>query len=182
MIVNKDLIKEFKPCETRYRNYLTYYSEFNGSFEEFIDLENISYEDKIWLSKRVLNKNQLIKFGILCAESVQSIYNKKYLNNDRISNASSYLNTIIDFDDLSEDQLTKIKFLRKNAAVSTVATVAATYAAYAYAADAATAAAYAAVAVAYAIYAVYAVYAAKMNNRKIQENLNLSFLKQVSKL
>jgi len=56
MQINKDVLKILEPCVDRYENYLRHHGEFNGSLSEFMDLPNISYEDKTWVAKRVLTQ------------------------------------------------------------------------------------------------------------------------------
>lgn len=104
MIINKEIISNFKPCKERFDVFLDAYSDFNGSFDEFLDLDKISYQDKIWVSQRVLNKNQLIHFGLLCAESVLNIFEKKYPQDKRVSDCIQFLKTIPNFSDMSSNQ------------------------------------------------------------------------------
>jgi len=67
IIVNKEIIKSLKPCADRYENYLKYYSDFDGQLEEFLDLENITYQDKIWLAVRLMPIFLVEVFAIDCA-------------------------------------------------------------------------------------------------------------------
>ena len=149
--INKNVIKKFNPCKERFDNYLEHYSTFNGSFDDFLDLDKISYFDKIWIAKKVLNKNELVHFAVLCAQSVLSIYENKYPNDSRVRDCIEYMMNITDFSNLDPTKLNKLKELRSAA-----------YAAYKAACAAADDANDAA--------------------RKAQEDLNLSFLKIVSKL
>ena len=164
MRINKEILKKLKPCKIRWENYLTHYSEFDGTFEEFIDLDNISYNDKFWVARRVLNKNQLVNFAILCAQSVSSIYENKYLNDKRVSDLIGFMITIDDYTNLTNNQQLKLKELRHSAHFAADA-AAADYATYS--ANAATNAAYSA--------EMYSV-------RENQKNLNLTFLKVVASL
>jgi hypothetical protein len=200
MQINKDLLKSFNPCSDRYKNYLKYYSEFNGSFDEFLDLNNISYDDKIWVAIRILNKNQLVHFGLLCAESVLYIFEKKYPNDSSVRECIEYLMKIEDFSNLTEEIKQEIRSKRANAAsaaaaaasyasyaaasyaasaASAAASYAASYASYAVAAAAAADATYAAAATADASYAVAAADAASYA-RLNQKNLNIKFLKMAA--
>lgn len=190
MIINKEIIGKFNPCKERFDNFIEQYPTFNGSFDEFLDLENITYEDKIWVAKKVLNKNQLVHFGILCAESVLNIFEAKYPEDKRVRNCIELLKSKKDFSILSSEEKEEIWKARNEARfaatyaadAATYAVHAATYAAYAaYAADhatyavhAATHAVHAADAAAYVTYA----YAAKKNQR----NLNLEYLKMAASL
>jgi hypothetical protein len=164
MIINKEILTKFKPCKDRFDNYLSNYPDFNGSFGDFLDLDKITYEDKIWVAKKVLNKNQLVHFGLLCAESVLNIFETKYPEDKRVGDCIRYLKSIPNFSDLSLEQKEEI---RKHKAAAYAAADA--YDAYA---------AYAAYAAANA-YAYAAAAAAAKNNQK---NLNLEFLKMAASL
>ena len=52
--VNLRIIKDFNPCESGIRNYLEYHREFEGTIQEFLQLDNIPYQDKIWLCKKLV--------------------------------------------------------------------------------------------------------------------------------
>ena len=162
MGVNVEIIRDMKPCEERFdKNFLVYYPEFDGTFEQFLDLDKITYADKIWVARRLLNKNQLVHWAVLCAQSVLSIYENKYPNDNRVRDCIEYLTTITDFSNLTNEQLIKLRELRGETADAYTDAYAAAYAyvdAYA-AADAAD-------------------YAAKENQKK----LNLQFLLIASKL
>ena len=192
--INKDLLKTFNPCADRWKNFLEYYSEFNGSFDDFVDLDNCSYDDKIWVAKKVLSKNQLVHFGLLCAESVLSIFEDKYLNDTRVGDCLRYLMSIKDFNNITAQEKEKILEHRYAAYAAAYAAVDAAADAAAYAAaDAADAAAYAAAAAADA--AAYAAAdaaadaadaaadaAAYAAARKMQQGLNLELLKVAASL
>ena len=110
MKINVETIRKMEPCKSRFDdNFLKYYPNFDGTFEEFIDLANISYDDKIWVSTRFLNKNQLVHFSILCAESTLGNYERLYPNDSRIKDCLKFMKTIVDFSNLSVDQLEELK-------------------------------------------------------------------------
>jgi len=155
IIVNKDIIKKMNPCRSRFdQNYLVHYSDFNGNLDKFLDLDLITYGDKIWVTQRLLNKYQLVHFAILCAQSVLSIYENKYPNDKRVGDLLSFLVSISDFSNLSSEQHLKLRDLRSAAKAAADAD----YADAAYA-------------------AVYAADADAAAARKTQQDLNLQFLK-----
>ena len=169
MQINKEVLKSLDPCSDRYKNYLENYPNFDGSFDEFLDLENITHNDKIWVAKRVLNTNQIVHFGLLCAQSVLHIFEEKYPEDKRPRNCIEYLIKIDDFSKVTDEQREEILKHRDAAADSYAVYAAANAAVYTaanaavYAADtAANAAVYAADADAAAVYAAAnaAVYAA----------------------
>ena len=145
MKINTDKIRALKPCLDRFNNYLNHYQDFDGSLEDFVMLENITYSDKVWVFIRLATKMQNVKWSLLCASKVLHIFEEKYPDNKKprlaLEAAENWINN--PNDDTAN-------------------------AAYA-AASAANAAAYAANAAAYA--AASAAYAA--NARKNEEELNL---------
>ena len=150
MKINKDIIAKLNPCKNRFDNYLEYYSDFDGDLREFLELENITYDDKVWVFERNTTKEQRMKWAALCAKSVLHLFEERYPNDKRPRNAiEATLNNNI----TSE--------IKRNAADAAFATAYAADAyAAAYAADAAFAAAYAADADAAAYAADAAAYAA----------------------
>lgn len=67
--INKEIIKSLEPCANRHENYLRHYPDFEGCLEEFLDLEQISHADKIWVSVRVMPRFLVECFAIDCAVS-----------------------------------------------------------------------------------------------------------------
>ena len=173
MLINKEFLKELKPCTERYKNFLEHYADFSGTMVEFLDLDKITYKDKIWVIKLVVKREILEQWAILCAESVLYIFEKECPNDKRPRDCIEYLKT---------GEKNKEKTLLHSRAVHAAAYTAnaAAYAAYA----ATYAAAYAADAAAYAAYAAYA--ASSINTdpdtaRETQQNKNIDFLKQLVK-
>lgn len=115
MRVNVEIIRKMNPCKNRFDdNFLIYYPNFDSNLEEFLSLDRITYSDKIWVYKKLLNKNQLVHFAtILCAQSILEIYQNKYPNDTRIKDCLNYLTTITDFTDLDNSQREKLLYLRK---------------------------------------------------------------------
>ena len=72
--INKEVIKNLKPCKDRYENYLTHYSEFSGGIEEFLDLPEISHEDKLWVALRLVPRMLVETFALDCAVSAAAAY------------------------------------------------------------------------------------------------------------
>ena len=188
MKITIGMIEKLNPCEPRFDNFKNHYPSYEGDFRDFLALENITYEDKVWVASKLLNKNQLVHWSIFCAESVKHIFENKYPDNKCLTVLLDYLKNIPDFNNLSAEVKKKIWELRRPAAdAADAAYAAAAYAAAdadadadaAAAADAAYAAADAAYAAAYAVDAAYAAaYAANAAYaaREEQRNLNLLFL------
>jgi len=170
MKISTEIIKSLNPCLRRFNNYVEHYSDFNGTLEDFVMLENITYLDKIWVITKLFTKEQNVKFAIKCASSVLNIFEERYPKDKRprqaLEAAENYL--------ISTDTAAA-------ADAAYDAAYAATYAATYAAADAAYAAAYAATYAAAAADTVYAAatYAAYANP-KSQQELNLIFAVEVA--
>ncbi len=165
MIINTETIKKLNPCKSRFDNYLEHYNDFNGTLEDFILLENISYSDKVWVFVRLATHMQNVTWSLLCATKVLSIFEEKHPEDKRprqaLEAAEAYLNN-------PTEENKNAAYAAANAAYATdyAAANAAAYAAYA-AANAAANAAYAAYAAANA--ADYAT----SDARNIEEEVNL---------
>lgn len=183
IIINKETIEKLNPCEDRFKNYLEHYSEFNGTVEEFLALDKISYDYKVWVLTRLLTKEQTIKWSLLCAKSVLHIFENKYPNDFNPRKALDAVQNWLE--NPNEKNSVALRSVR-------IEDYVAAYAAYDATADAAAAYnAYATIATVYyaytfdaaaadADYAAFeaAVYAAS-DDREKQKQLNLDFLKQI---
>lgn len=72
IIVTKKIIKALKPCGDRYENYIEYYSDFNGTLEEFLFLPLISHKDKLWVALRLLPLETIEIFTLDCELAAQN--------------------------------------------------------------------------------------------------------------
>ena len=138
MLITKDYLKSLSPCEDRYKHYLKHYKDFEGTLEAFLDLPELTHEDKKWVFVRSIPKDRLRLVAADFAERVLHIYESKYPNDDRPRKA-----------------IEAARSGDKNAAADAAAAAAyaAAAAAYAYAAAADADAAAAAANAAYAAYA-----------------------------
>jgi len=109
MQINKEFLKSLKPCYYRYKGFLKHHADFDGSLSEFMELPNLEYVDKIWVAKRVLNKNQAISWATLCAESVVHIFEEQHPDYKHVINCINYLKTVKDFNNLTIDQALELK-------------------------------------------------------------------------
>jgi len=199
MQINKEFLKSLNPCANRYEHFLEHYGEFSGSLSDFLGLPDLDYDDKIWVAKKVLTKNQAISWGVLCAESVVHIFEAKRPDDKRLINCINFLKSINDFNSLTIDQALEIK-RHESDTDDIIASNSATDAAY-YASYAAYAAAYsatfaasvsedvyaAAYATKHATYAARFAFHAASNSinddaEQKQKYINLQFLKQVVSL
>ena len=67
--INLEVIKALKPCEDRLDDYMSKFSGFEGSLVDFLSLEGLLAEDKIWVSLRLIPRDELEIFAIDCAFS-----------------------------------------------------------------------------------------------------------------
>jgi hypothetical protein len=151
MLITKDYLKSLSPCENRYKHYITHYKDFSGTLEQFLDLAELTHDDKKWVFVRSIDKSKLRLVAADFAERVLHIYENKYPTDDRPRKAIEAAR--------SGDAAAAAYAAADAAYAAAYAAYAAAYAADA-AADAAYAAAYAADAAANAAYAANAANAA----------------------
>ena len=164
--INKETILNFEPCRDRLDNYLENYSDFSGTLDEFLELRNISYYDKIWVGVRLLTFNQRVHFAILCADSVSHLTDDK-----SVKEFLDYLKSIPDFSELSKEQEENI-LSHKSAHAFAFSYASASYASASHASASASAS-----------YASASASASASNDgRELQEKLNLEFLKVAASL
>ncbi|MBA3755040.1 MAG: hypothetical protein H0X02_01895 [Nitrosomonas sp.] len=72
MIINKEIIEKLEPCKDRFDNFVNNNPDFDGDLQAFISLDNITYDDKVWVVTRLFTKEQNVKWSLLCASSVLS--------------------------------------------------------------------------------------------------------------
>ncbi len=65
--VNTKVISDLKPCTDRYNNWVNHYNDFDGDILEFLELENITARDKVWVSLKILPRFIVEVFAIDCA-------------------------------------------------------------------------------------------------------------------
>lgn len=51
-------IKALNPCKHRLDNFISHYPDFDADIEAFLELENVTYDDKIWVARRLMNKKK----------------------------------------------------------------------------------------------------------------------------
>jgi hypothetical protein len=178
-MITNDTIIALKPCKDILDNYLQHYTGVTLTHEEFLDSTLITYEDKIWVYKRILTKTQIIRWGALCAQSVLHLYESEHPNDSRPRDLVSCLLAGV----TNETGLARLTIAASDAYDAAYAAYAAAYAASAAASDAA----YAAYAASRATYAAAyaasdaasaAAYAAAYAAASaVQRDLNLSFIK-----
>ena len=102
MIITVDKIAEHNPCEDRFDNFKKEYPNYSGSLEDFLNLDRITYDDKVWVCVRLLRKNVLVHWSIKCAESVLHNFESKYPDDKRVRQCLETLKSIPDFENMSD--------------------------------------------------------------------------------
>ncbi len=172
MRINTEKIKDLGPCKDRLDNYLKHYPDFDGSLEDFIMLKELTYDDKVWVFVRIATLEQNVRWSLLCASKVLSIFEEKCPGDKRPRQAlyavKAWLNS-----PTKENAYAVSEATRDAAYAARAASEAARAAAYA-ASDAAYASTYAARAAAYATRATSeAATDAADYARENQEQVNL---------
>ena len=73
MKINKEIIKNLNPCDDRFNNYVRYYGEVDFTIDEFLNLEKITTQDKIWVMVRIISIEKRVEFARKCADSAPNL-------------------------------------------------------------------------------------------------------------
>ena len=83
MLITKDYLKSLSPCENRFKHYITHYKNWSGSLEEFLDLTELTHDDKKWVFLRSIDKDKQRLVAADFAERVLHIFESRVPNDDR---------------------------------------------------------------------------------------------------
>jgi hypothetical protein len=81
-LITKNNLKKIGIDGVPYQNYVKHYSDWKGSLSQFLKLNKVKHEDKLWIFLFVISRSNLPLFAADCAESVLYIFEKKYPTND----------------------------------------------------------------------------------------------------
>jgi len=104
MLVTTDKVKELNPCSDRFNNFTKEYPSYSGTLREFLKLDKITYDDKVWVFTRLLDKDTLVKWSIKCAESVKYIYDNE-MKDGKLDYVFNTLNNIENFNNMSKSEI-----------------------------------------------------------------------------
>lgn len=76
--INKNVIAKLNPCQPRFDNYLKHYSDFNDDILKFLDLKNISFAFKLWVTLHVIPRHLVEVFAIDCAFAAREYVTDMY--------------------------------------------------------------------------------------------------------
>jgi hypothetical protein len=160
--INTEVIESFKPCQSRLDNWLQHYESFDGGILQFLDLKNITHNDKLWLFLRLLPEKYLGSIAADFAEEVVHIY-------ERYNVDSSVLKAAIA---AARGNNTNVAYAAANAAYAVARNIGYAYDA-AYAAYDAAYAAYDATSIAAANAAANAIWAADDRDNMKKEQIEI---------
>ena len=164
VLINKEVIHEFKPCADRYKNFLEHYSDFSGGLKDLFALDKITHQDKLWVAFRVISKKKVVECAVIVAEGVLGVYETRYPKDNRprsaIEAARAWLSDPNDVTASAYAAADAATHAAADAATHAAAAYAATHAAASHAVNAITHATAATHDAAYAAHATYAATAA----------------------
>lgn len=83
MKINLETIQKLNPCQDRLDNYKNNYDTNDFTLEEFLNLDKITYTDKVWVATGLFTKKQNVLWSIKCAESVLHLFESLYPEDKR---------------------------------------------------------------------------------------------------
>jgi hypothetical protein len=83
MKINLELISKLEPCKDRLDNYVNFYGNKDFTPAQFMGLKNITQNDKMWVTMRLIPKDKLRLVAADIAETVLHIYESQYPNDSR---------------------------------------------------------------------------------------------------
>lgn len=83
-LINSEYIRTLNPCEEGIENFETQYPNFEGTIVDILKLDNVPFDDKVWLATKVVDLKTLQLWSVECAESVLHIYEKEFPNDKRV--------------------------------------------------------------------------------------------------
>jgi len=97
ILVDLEVIKSLVPCLDRYENYFHHYEYFEGSLEDFLDLNELTHNDKLWVSLRLIPRFLIEVFAIDCAVAAAAY--AAYANAVAYADYAAYANAGADYVD-----------------------------------------------------------------------------------
>jgi len=73
MKITSEIIANLRPCSDRFYNFLKHYGTYDGDLQNFVTLDKITYDDKVWVFTRLATPKQNSKWAELIADSAQDI-------------------------------------------------------------------------------------------------------------
>lgn len=95
MKVNHEIILSFNPCKSSYDNFKNKYPNFNGTLEKLLMLEDIPYDDKIWLACKMLNEKTLQQWSVECSYMVLDNFERLFPEDKRVRDCLETVTKVI---------------------------------------------------------------------------------------
>lgn len=81
MRITTETIKSLSPRTSKRGGFYTNYPNYNNTLKHFINLDEITYSDKVIIVTKLFTHKQNVKWAALCAESVLYLFESKHPNN-----------------------------------------------------------------------------------------------------
>lgn len=65
-LINSETLRQLNPCSDRFNNWKKYYKHTNCTIIEFLSLDKITFNDKMWVLTQVLDSKILNEFRTRC--------------------------------------------------------------------------------------------------------------------
>ena len=96
--MNLKEIEELGPCTEGWDNLVKHYPKWKGTLLEFMDLDKIPDEDKVWLFASCMIDNDIKKeFAFICAETAMQHTDKKEIHTFHTLNLLDYESGTYDY-------------------------------------------------------------------------------------
>ena len=96
--MNLKEIEELGPCTEGWDNLVKHYPKWKGTLLEFMDLDKIPDEDKVWLFADCIIDNDIKKeFAFICAETAMQHTDKKEIHTFHTLNLLDYESGTYDY-------------------------------------------------------------------------------------
>ena len=128
--MNLKEIEELGPCTEGWDNLVKHYPKWKGTLLEFMDLDKIPDEDKVWLFADCTIDNDIKKeFAFICAETAMQHTDKKEIHTFHTLNLLDYESGTYDYAALSaaDSASSSVVFHDADSASSSVVFYAADY-------------------------------------------------------
>jgi len=108
MIITNDIIAGMLPSQDFNNAYLTYYTDQEHPISEFLKLDKITYNHKIFVMAKIINKLQALVWAVRCAESVINVYESVHPDDLQVKQALVYMKSLSISKPLTAEQINKL--------------------------------------------------------------------------
>jgi hypothetical protein len=83
MNINVETIKKINMPDKSFQNFIDNYKDFDGTLEDYLKLNKISYNDKIFVFSELAKEKHKMKFVLSCGIFVLPLFERKYPNDTK---------------------------------------------------------------------------------------------------